>query len=400
MTEQPAADDDVTPFTDPKGRGNFRFHYTVWRVTGIWLRDSDPLVLRLIAYAVQLISLFTFNFLMLLSLGTARTMDETIETLLPSTTTVVLSIKAVLLMRQRSLLMQLFALIGRLEASVRGNAVEEMYLRRQRRNYLRLLVCMTCGCFGSILWVFGQAVLSSRRRLMWRSWFPFDWMGAESPQLHRWAVGFQIVCNLHIGLLYASMDTFGPLMFGTLSAFLDVLADRLRRLGTGAKAGGEANVRELIACVRYHNTCLQFQNGLHELFGVHYTVQFVASGLVLCVTAFMLSIGRPDDDPAKFAFLVSYILNMGLALFIPCYFGSMVRAKSDELSMAAFQCGWPLMRQTVGGGGFHRVLLMFMQAAQRPIVQYTWKKVFTIALPTFVTVCRAAYSLLSCLKGS
>lgn len=105
---------------------------------------------------------------------------------------------------------------------------------------------------------------------------------------------------------------------------------------------------------------------------------------------------------------------MTIELFIPCYFASRVRAYSERLSCAVFHSNWN--GQPVR---FQVAIKMFITGVQRPIVIYTLKGVFVVALPTFVTVygafenelvsystlllllkvCRAAYSLLSCLKG-
>lgn len=87
------------------------------------------------------------------------------------------------------------------------------------------------------------------------------------------------------------------------------------------------------------------------------------------------------NDTVKLAFLIGYITNMLVELIIPCYFGSLVIAQSERLSVSVFQCDWhgqPLR--------FQWMVRMVIVAAQRPIVLYTFKGLFVIALPTFVTV--------------
>lgn len=386
---------------------NVRYHYTLMRLAGLWPLPTDPPALRYIAHIFHLISFVLFNGLMLASLPMATTMDDVIETLLPSITTVVISLKAWLMMRNREQLQHLFRITERLEEIRLGSsdtvsaAAEQSCLRRAGRSFRRLLVGMSGFCYSAILWRIVSTIwLQPQRRLLWRSWFPFDW---ERTALgYRTALGFQIVCNVYIGVLYSTVDTFGPMAYGTLASFLDVLAMRLQRLGTEDKSKkpyerptSNRAERALVECVCYHTWCLAYNRCLDRLLAVNYGVQFMASVLVLCLTAFMLSsVTRPADDPAKFAFLLMYMGNMGMELFIPCWYGSLVRAQSERLSGAVFEGGWVEM-----GVRYRRSMMVFVEGVRRPMVMYTWKRVFVIALPTFVTVGRAAYSLLSCLKG-
>lgn len=220
----------------------------------------------------------------------------------------------------------------------------------------------------------------------------------------------QISCNAYIGVLYSTVDTFGPNAYSSLCAFLNILRERLRKLGpslnndSNGPHNAQSHTQQLRSCIRYHQLCLELGHCLDQLLAVHYGVQFVASAIVLCVTAFMLSsVERPGADVARFAFLLMYMVNMGLELIIPCWWGSQVMAASGRLSQAVFESGW--WRVAAVGGGveqqarFARLMRVFVERVRRPLVAYTWQKVFVIALPTFVTVGRAAYSLLSCLKG-
>lgn len=87
------------------------------------------------------------------------------------------------------------------------------------------------------------------------------------------------------------------------------------------------------------------------------------------------------NDTVKVAFLISYLVNMLIELFLPCYFGSLVTASSERMSVSVFQSKWndqPLRIQ--------RMVNMVITGAQRPVVLYTYKGIFLIALPTFVTV--------------
>lgn len=72
---------------------------------------------------------------------------------------------------------------------------------------------------------------------------------------------------------------------------------------------------------------------------------------------------------------------MLIELFIPCYFGSLVSASSERLSDSMFQSKWNEQPMR-----FQWIVRMVIVGAQRPIVIYTLKGIFVVALPTFVTV--------------
>lgn len=89
----------------------------------------------------------------------------------------------------------------------------------------------------------------------------------------------------------------------------------------------------------------------------------------------------PIKEMYKFLFLVSYIGNMGFQLFIPCYYGSILSYRSSELPDSVFKSNW-----TEQSRRFKSALTIFIRCAQKPVVLYTVKRTFAIALPTFATV--------------
>lgn len=75
-------------------------------------------------------------------------------------------------------------------------------------------------------------------------------------------------------------------------------------------------------------------------------------------------------------------------LFIPCYYGSVLSKKSEQLSVRLFKCNWINRSQR-----FKSALAFFMHCSQKPIVLYTLMGLFAIELPTFVTVNGNVYKI-------
>lgn len=370
-----------------------RYHYAAWRWAGLWMHSGDNVVVRNLVKVNFFINFVLFNGVMLLHVPHSPSIDETVDTLLPATTTISLCIKACLLMRNRALIRQLLDMIRRLEHG--ASTEERVFLQRTNRTSTMLIcgifVCCTTTVFGK----FVIAALAPARNLMWYAWFPFEWETTESPWPYRSALGFQCVSNLYYCLLFMTVNTYGPMLCGMLNAALHILAVRLRALGTGHDNGRGDRQQQLIECIRYHNICLQYKVTLERLFSVHYALQFGSSSLMLCVIAYLLTLTSPSADAVRTAFLSTYIFNMSNEMLIPCYFGSTLRMTSERLANAAYESGWPNHPDT----GFRRALLIFLSGAKRPMLMRTWQKLFDVELPTFVKVWRMAYSMLSFLNG-
>lgn len=117
-----------------------------------------------------------------------------------------------------------------------------------------------------------------------------------------------------------------------------------------------------------------------------YLFQFGISGIVLCICAFQISVVCISDliqvfsknlfkhfenvfffqitwsQLATFAFIIMFFMCMFIEIYIPCFFGTLLRYKSSNLTEAAFHSNW-----TEQSPRFKRFLLMFAQGTIRPI---------------------------------
>lgn len=380
----------------------FRTHFIMWRLAGIWWLPSDTRPRRHLNRLAFLVTHGLFVILMFVDLAQTRNVSVFVEATLGITTKWMILFKALMLMHNRGLVMRMFELSAAIEGRCAAHVpAERQHLLATSRVSRRLLIGVFVGAFFTVSSGFAAVALPKARLMMWHMWLPFDWAAAASVWPYRVALGYQILANLHHCTLFATTDTYGLTFYGTLGAALDILAGRLRRLAT-ATAGAESAAdrrRALVDCVRYHHLCLEYLDTVYDLFKVHYAMQFAASSVLLCVVAFRLTtmMGGGGTSAMQWGFMGSYLVNMSVQLFIPCYFGSKLQTKSEALGEAAYDCGWP--NEAAGQRTFRKVLLLFMMGAHRPMRLLTWKNMFVIELPTFVMVYRAAYSLLSFLSG-
>lgn len=86
------------------------------------------------------------------------------------------------------------------------------------------------------------------------------------------------------------------------------------------------------------------------------------------------------SELATYAFIFFFTLCMLIEVYIPCFFGTLLYYKSNNLTEAAFHSNW--MEQSPH---FKRLLLMFGQGTIRPIRIFAGG-LFELNLPIFLSV--------------
>lgn len=89
---------------------------------------------------------------------------------------------------------------------------------------------------------------------------------------------------------------------------------------------------------------------------------------------------HPVDDFTDFLFLFLYILSMTYQIFIPCYFGSIVSQKSEQLPTNLLESNW-----LDGTTSMRRSVTIIGERVKRPITPFAGG-LFVVGLPTFVSV--------------
>lgn len=237
-------------------------HYIIWRACGLWPLPSDKLPYRIYCNFMHITCFFLFNLVILLGIRQADGMNDVIDIILPSTTTVLVSIKSLLFIQNQAKMRVLFDVMQKLEASTVDVAFERDILQRTKRSITTLFIGLNIGCYASLLMIFISAILSTPRKLLWTSYVPFEWEHTDSMKPYWTAMTFQFSCNFFIGVLYTTMDGSGPSLYSIFTAFLEILGSRLESIGQRKAANVKDNdfvsvEKELHACIRYHSLCLR-----------------------------------------------------------------------------------------------------------------------------------------------
>lgn len=149
----------------------------------------------------------------------------------------------------------------------------------------------------------------------------------------------------------------------------------------------------------------------NDMMAMHYFVQFGASGLGICTSAFVMSqvieiryfrhrnmnkfiLFQTNfyEQTANYLFIIVCFIGLTMQIYIPCYFAANLLATSERLVTSGYASNW--IEQT---RCYKATMILFTERIQKPFLMRTYMGVFEITLPTLVFILRTAYSMLSTL---
>lgn len=250
-----------------------RVHLFIWRVCGVWPLPNDHIVYKVYSVLIHFVVSILFNGSILATLIRHHKWADIVVCLMPATTTVLTSIKMLLLVRNQPKFFAMFAIMKRLEAydSFETHANQErLIFSKALRSSFILLGFISASSYSAITFAFLRAFFSDEKIFLWPGAFPFDYESDD--RLYYFALFFQYTCNLYVGLIYTSVDIYGPVLYIVLTVYLDMLGLRLQHIGSDhasnverTSAGHNKSLTEqtkaedeLRICIEYHNLCLEY----------------------------------------------------------------------------------------------------------------------------------------------
>nr|AST36306.1 putative odorant receptor OR13 [Cydia fagiglandana] len=207
---------------------------------------------------------------------------------------------------------------------------------------------------------------------------------------------------MHSQVLFnISIDTFvlGILIYAI--AQLDILDDNLRRVTVKNQIGStraddsiqraekENALKKLNDSIIHYGEVGQFCDLVQDVFSITLFVQFGVASCIICVVLFRFTLPAPLQ---YFVFLGSYMIIMILQILVPCWFGTRIQDKSQQLSQAVYDCDW-----TAKSRYFKSSLRLFVERANKPL-SITAGKMFPLSLTTFTSIMNSSYSFFTLLR--
>ncbi|XP_011188666.1 odorant receptor 59a-like [Zeugodacus cucurbitae] len=360
-------------------RSFFKLHWTCFRVLGINAPSSNTYYSVLLQVLVTL----CYPFHLALALFSSPDASINIQNLTVCVTCVACSMKFVFYATRLSRIRELESIIAALDARARS-LCERRYFVQLRKELRRITICFLCiytvvGVTAELMFIF-----HNERNLLYPAWFPFDWR-ASNLKFYA-AHSYQIVGISYQLLQNFVNDCFPTMALALLSAHIKLLGIRVSQIGHETASLG-ANEAELLHCIKDQEQLYNVLNIIQNIISLPMFLQFTVTAINLCLG--MAALLYFVDAPFDRLYYLAYLLALPLQIFPICYYGTTFQLLFDKLHVEMFASNW--VEQT---HKFRKHMILF---CERSLMSQTAMAggIVRIHLDTFISTCKAAYSLLA-----
>ncbi|XP_055605033.1 odorant receptor 94a-like [Uranotaenia lowii] len=115
--------------------------------------------------------------------------------------------------------------------------------------------------------------------------------------------------------------------------------------------------------------------------------------MTMCAGAFRLSKLGPNDETMTYGLLIGYLAIMIIKIYLPCYYGSEIAYKSQQLTTVLYSLDWISFDEK-----FRKDLKIMMTITSMPM-DIKAEGLFPYDLTMFTTAMNFAYSFYASLQG-
>jgi len=213
-----------------------------------------------------------------------------------------------------------------------------------------------------------------------------------------------------------AMDFLAVFFFSMGAGLLEELADRIEFIETelsDKKAAGhdDRTIDELNKCIIIHAKIKKFLTAAQNFVSLIIFIQVVISTAVICMTCYTISMVSlyfvvhaflnffssekfsPADGGSVFFRQITYMIPMGLQIFIPCYYGNEIMIAAEKFSMDIFHSKW-----YNGCKKFRTAFNTLLIHASQPLIMISGI-LFQVTLENFVAVSRLSYKFYAVMQN-
>lgn len=242
-------------------------HMKVWKVCGIWHWPEEPIWYTIYCWLVVCGIYIPFPLFITMELFFSKNIYEAADAFLYLPTALA-GFKGMLVVYNRKVILEMFEFCDALDEL--QMSISEEYRQPMKKGIFRskffsgMVICFYYSCLSLNLL---KAIVSDDHSLMWASWWPMEYRQDN----FGWycAVFFQFVATTYMVTIFSTIDVFGGTIYSILAAHLDVIGQRLGRIGHSpeeqafewfentsiARRYKVDNETELNKCVEAHHIC-------------------------------------------------------------------------------------------------------------------------------------------------
>nr|XP_036227451.1 odorant receptor 7a-like [Bactrocera oleae] len=269
-------------------------------------------------------------------------------------------------------------------------ALDRRYQRPQDQMQIRnsvkictqifVIFCIVYWLYGTSSWLVALCI----HEYPHGNYLPFiDWLPESNLRFWLHFI-FEVALLYELLQMSLTMDSFPALYIRSIRTHINLLTDRVSRLGLDPDLSDQQNYEELVDCIVSHQELLQISKTVGKILSLTTFFQFTIYAIILCVC--MLNMFVFGDASTKVITLV-YLLPVFWQTLPTCYQASMLEADSAKLPLAIFHCNWLALDKRC-----HKLIIYFMQRTQEDIC-FTAVKLFVINLRTNLSIAKFSFTL-------
>ncbi|KAJ3663599.1 hypothetical protein Zmor_007846 [Zophobas morio] len=237
-------------------------------------------------------------------------------------------------------------------------------------------------CFGgNTFWaIYPMMDKSEEKRLPFLGWYPYDYK--KSPYYEITYI-YQVIGICYLSTLHVNVDQLISAFNVYTSSQFDMLRDNIRNLANVDQTSSNDVYHNMLRCVEHHKNILRFIESSTKFFNWILFWHLLFSGVSIGITMFQLTAVVPFSS--EFYSLLSYGLAITVQIFMHCWSGNEVQAKSGNLSYAVFESDWTDLPEDI------KKKLFFFTMHLKP-VQISALNLFYLSLDTYMRILKTAWS--------
>ncbi|CAL1674371.1 unnamed protein product [Lasius platythorax] len=231
---------------------------------------------------------------------------------------------------------------------------------------------------------------NNSRELPIKMEFPFD--VSESPIFECFLVG-QFLYELLLASIVGMVNALLVSLILHVSGQIDIMRQDINEISS-SKYDPNTSLIVIKSLICKHQKIIILSENIENLFSYIALMQLLWNTLVICCTGFVIIISIGTDESATTSIKsVSFYIAITLEVFILCFAGEFLSAKSKSISDAVYNSLWYNMPPSDG-----RILLFVILRSQKRLT-ITAGKVIDLTLEGFTSIMKASASYVSVLNA-
>ncbi|XP_025073091.1 odorant receptor 82a-like [Pogonomyrmex barbatus] len=236
----------------------------------------------------------------------------------------------------------------------------------------------------------GVDIINNSRELPIKMEFPFD--VSESPIFECFLVG-QFLYELLLASIVGMINALLVSLILHVSGQIDIMRQDINEI-SNRKYNSSASLIIIKGLICKHQKIISLSENIENLYTYIALMQLLWNTLVICCTGFVIVITIGTDESATTSIKsVSFYIAITLEVFILCFAGEFLSAKSKSISDAIYESLWYDMPPTNS-----RILLFVILRSQKRLT-ITAGKVIDLTLEGFTSIMKASASYVSVLNA-